>query len=93
MDFNYSAEDEAFRQDLRKWLEANKQYAPGSVSVMSNESDEQWQARVTWHKKLNDGGWVAVNWPKEYGGRAESRECGAASAPRYPNTAVSGRAG
>ena len=70
MDFNYSAEDEAFRQDLRKWLEANKQYAPGSVSVMSNESDEQWQARVTWHKKLNDGGWVAVNWPKEYGGRA-----------------------
>ena len=70
MDFNYSAEDEAFRQDLRKWLEANKQYAPGSVSVMSNESDEQWQARVTWHKKLNDGGWVAVNWPKKYGGRA-----------------------
>lgn len=70
MDFNYSPEDEAFRQELRTWLEANKQFAPVSVSIMSNESDEQWQSRVTWHKKLNEGGWVAVNWPKEYGGRA-----------------------
>ena len=70
MDFTYSAEDEAFRQELRKWLEANQQYAPPSVSIMSNESDAQWQSRVTWHKKLNEGGWVAVNWPKEYGGRA-----------------------
>ena len=70
MDFTYSAEDEAFRQELRKWLEANQQYAPASVSIMSNESDAQWQSRVTWHKKLNEGGWVAVNWPKEYGGRA-----------------------
>ena len=70
MDFTYSAEDEAFRQELRKWLEANQQYAPASVSIMSNESDAQWESRVTWHKKLNEGGWVAVNWPKEYGGRA-----------------------
>ena len=70
MDFNYSPEDDAFRHELRKWLEANQQYAPASVSIMSNESDAQWQSRVTWHKKLNEGGWVAVNWPKEYGGRA-----------------------
>ena len=24
---------------------------------------------MRWHKKLNEGGWVAVHWPKEYGGR------------------------
>ena len=69
MDFNYSSEDEAFRLELRSWLEANRQFAPGSVSIMANETDSQWNARVRWHKKLNDGGWVAVNWPKEYGGR------------------------
>ena len=69
MDFNYTPEDEAFRKELRTWLEANKQHAPGSVNMMAEESDDGWQERVRWHKKLNEGGWVAVNWPKEYGGR------------------------
>ncbi|HUA34719.1 MAG TPA: acyl-CoA dehydrogenase family protein [Candidatus Binataceae bacterium] len=69
MDFNYTPEDEAFRKELRTWLEANKGHAPGSVNMMAEESDDGWQDRVRWHKKLNEGGWVAVNWPKEYGGR------------------------
>ena len=69
MDFNYSPEDESFRTEVRQWLEANQQAAPASVSILASESDEQWNARVRWHKKLNEGGWVAVNWPKEYGGR------------------------
>ena len=69
MDFNYSPEDEAFRQELRQWLEANRQYAPTSFSNLASEGDDHWSARVRWHKKLNEGGWVAVNWPKEYGGR------------------------
>ena len=69
MDFNYSPEDEAFRRELRSWLEANRQFAPGAVSNMAREAEGQWEARVRWHKKLNEGGWVAVNWPKQYGGR------------------------
>ena len=69
MDFNYSAEDEAFRQELRQWLEANRQYAPTSFSNLASEGDDHWSARVRWHQKLNEGGWVAVHWPKEYGGR------------------------
>jgi len=69
MDFNYSPEDEAFRRELRTWLEANRQFAPGAVSNMAREAEGQWEARVRWHKKLNEGGWVAVNWPKQYGGR------------------------
>ncbi len=69
MDFNYSPQDEAFRNDLRTWLEANKRHAPAPRNMMAEESDDDWKDRVGWHKKLNEGGWVAVNWPKEYGGR------------------------
>jgi alkylation response protein AidB-like acyl-CoA dehydrogenase len=69
MDFNYSPEDEAFRAEVRAWLEANKKFAPVAREMLGEEAAGDWDARVRWHKKLNDGGWVAVNWPKEYGGR------------------------
>jgi alkylation response protein AidB-like acyl-CoA dehydrogenase len=69
MDFNYDAEDEAFRAEVRAWLEANQQFAPVARGPLDDGGAEEWAARVRWHKKLNDGGWVAVHWPKEYGGR------------------------
>jgi alkylation response protein AidB-like acyl-CoA dehydrogenase len=69
MDFNYNADDEAFRAELRSWLEANKQFAPAQTNILAEEGAGDWEARVRWHKKLNEGRLVAVNWPKEYGGR------------------------
>ena len=54
---------------MRAWLEANKKFAPPPSNIMADEGAGDWEARVHWHKKLNEGGWVAVNWPKEYGGR------------------------
>ncbi|MGB0059815.1 acyl-CoA dehydrogenase family protein, partial [Candidatus Binatus sp.] len=69
MDFNYTPEDQAFRTEVRAWLEANKKFAPPPSNIMADEGAGDWEARVNWHKKLNEGGWVAVNWPKEYGGR------------------------
>ena len=69
MDFNYTPEDQAFRTEVRAWLEANKKFAPPPSSPMAEEGEGDWEARVNWHKKLNEGGWVAVNWPREYGGR------------------------
>jgi len=69
MDFTYSPEDEAFRVEVRSWLEANKKFAPPPTNIMADEGEGDWEARVRWHQKLNEGGWVAVNWPKEYGGR------------------------
>src|SRR5258708_40375938 len=73
MDFNFSPEDEAFRVEVRSWLEANKKFAPPPSNIMADEGAGDWEARVKWHKKLNEGGWVAVNWPKEYGGRGRAR--------------------
>jgi alkylation response protein AidB-like acyl-CoA dehydrogenase len=69
MDFNYNPEDEAFRDEFRAWLAQNIQYAPRLRGPLSDESAEEWEARVNWHKRLNTDGWMAVSWPKEYGGR------------------------
>ena len=69
MDFNYSPEEEAFRAEVRAWLEANRHFAPAPREALSEEDHDGWAARVRWHKKLHEGGWVAVNWPKEFGGR------------------------
>ena len=69
MDFNYTPEDQAFRTEVRAWLEANKKFAPPPSNIMADEAEGDWEARVNWHRRLNEGGWVAVNWPKEYGGR------------------------
>ena len=69
MDFDFSPDDEAFRQEFRSWLEANKAHAPRPRDIFSTETKDAWDEQVDWAKKLASGGWLAVNWPKEYGGR------------------------
>src|SRR5215471_18118336 len=61
MDFNYSPEDEAFRAEFRAWLEKNREYATPLREPLADESDDQWEARLRWHRKLNEGGWIGVN--------------------------------
>jgi alkylation response protein AidB-like acyl-CoA dehydrogenase len=72
MDFNYTAEDEAFRTEFRAWLQNNLQYATPIREPLADEEAGDWEARIRWHRKLNEGGWVAINWPQEYGGRGAS---------------------
>ena len=69
MDFTHSAEDERFRQEFRGWLKGNLKHAPKLGDPFAETDDNDWRARVAWHKRLNQGGWVAPHWPKEYGGR------------------------
>ena len=69
MDFNYSAEQEAYRGQVRAWLEANQ---PPPLTAEERErisEDLLWERNKRWHKKLYAEGWVGMNWPKEYGGR------------------------
>lgn len=69
MDFNYTPQEEAFRQELRSWLETNlpKDYDPDAFEAQ--DAEERWQVQLAWQKKLHEGRWVGVHWPKEYGGR------------------------
>jgi alkylation response protein AidB-like acyl-CoA dehydrogenase len=69
MDFNYSPEQEAYRMQVRAWLESNQ---PASLTTEERErisEDLLWERNKRWHKKLYEDGWVGLNWPKEYGGR------------------------
>ncbi len=72
MDFKFSADDEAFRTELRSWLEANlprRERSEDAEEPFSEGGASQWQRRLAWHKKMHGGGWVGISWPKEYGGR------------------------
>ncbi len=87
MDLTFTAQELAFRDELRAWFAANP---PG-------EPPEGEDARYTWardwQRKLHDGGWAGVHWPKEYGGRGASlfetaiffEELGRAHAPLPAN--------
>src|SRR6266480_3122911 len=58
MDLNPTAEDRAFRTEVRRWLETN--VPTGDAKTL----DE----RKAWHRKLYEAGYVGMLWPKEYGG-------------------------
>jgi len=73
MDFNFTPEDEAFRTEFRAWLEKNapKQGFENADSI-AEDDDEDWNRRVAWYRKLCEGRWVGIDWPREYGGRGAS---------------------
>ena len=67
MDFSYTAEEQAFRAELRAWLEANvpRQPLPGTLEAEA--------AYLTaWQRRLYEASWAAVHWPRAYGGRGAS---------------------
>ena len=69
MDFNYSPEQEAYRQQVRAWLEANQPPPLTPEEKERIDEDLLWERNKRWHKKLYEGGWGGLSWPKEYGGR------------------------
>src|SRR5256886_7260577 len=70
MDFHYSPKDEAFRLELRTWLEANTPKGNSHIDdPFMEDSLEDWQHRREWQKKLFAAGWVGIHWPTAYGGR------------------------
>ncbi|TMK42100.1 MAG: acyl-CoA dehydrogenase [Actinobacteria bacterium] len=66
MDLTLSPQEEAFRDELRGWLD---EHHPGAEP----EGDEAgFEFRRSWQKTLHQAGWAGVSWPKEYGGRGAS---------------------
>lgn len=70
MDLNLTAEERQFRDDLRAWLEVNVPKDWGEWREKPIEVSFPYLR--AWQRKLHEGGWAAVSWPKEYGGRGAS---------------------
>jgi alkylation response protein AidB-like acyl-CoA dehydrogenase len=80
MDFSYGPEDVAFRDELRGWLDEN---LPKFLADWGGDEDpgggraggtptgvaRTQERRKDWQRRLNEGHWAAINWPKDWGGR------------------------
>ncbi len=66
MDLNYSAEELAFRDEVRAWLQQN---LPQELrEKVANYDHLNREDLLRWHRILAKKGWVAPAWPKEWGG-------------------------
>jgi alkylation response protein AidB-like acyl-CoA dehydrogenase len=68
MDLSFSKEDEAFRQEVRKFIEESYTPEMRSKHARSKHGYIDKASHVQWQKSLAKKGWLAPNWPKEYGG-------------------------
>jgi len=67
LDINFSAEDVAFRDEVREFFD--KEYdSEVSKRQADNHSSDYKSSIVAWQKKLHAKGWIAPDWPVEYGG-------------------------
>ena len=87
MDLSYNAEELAFRDEVRSWLRGN---LPAELRQKVESYQElSKEDLLRWHRILADKGWVAPDWPKEWGGTDWTvtqryifeEECGFAATP------------
>jgi len=88
MDLSFSAEDLAFRDEVRAFL--RDALSPELAEKVRLNRDLTKADMDGWHATLNARGWLAQNWPKSFGGAQWSavqrhiweEEAAAANAPR-----------
>ena len=74
MDLSYSDEDEAFRAEIRGWLEEHLTGEWAGLKGLGGpgKDHEAIEERLAWNRHLAAHGWTGVGWPKEHGGRGLS---------------------
>ena len=73
MDFRLSAQEEAFREELRDFLRRELPQGWAGSGDEYDEHDANWNFTVSMRKKLAAKGWLTMAWPSEYGGQDASR--------------------
>ncbi|MFZ1815344.1 MAG: acyl-CoA dehydrogenase family protein [Rhizobiaceae bacterium] len=88
MDLEFTAEENAFRQEVRDFLQ--EKLPPRIADKVKLGKRLTKSDMVEWHALLNARGWLAPNWPREWGGAGWTavqnhifdEEAWAAGAPR-----------
>jgi alkylation response protein AidB-like acyl-CoA dehydrogenase len=66
MNLDFSADDIAFRDEVRRFIETNY---PAELRAKQERGEELGREDfLSWHRILGARGWSAPGWPKEYGG-------------------------
>lgn len=73
MDFAFTPEQQAWRGEVRDWL---RQELPsgwrGADVLEEGDDDAEWKFMLDFRQRLARRGWIAVGWPREYGGQGRS---------------------
>ena len=71
MDLTDTAEDRAFRTEVRTWLADNLtgEFAALKGKGGSGRDDEAHDERLAWDRHMAAHDWTCIGWPVEYGGR------------------------
>jgi alkylation response protein AidB-like acyl-CoA dehydrogenase len=68
MDLAFSPEDLAFRDTVRAFIATAYDDDMRAHSALSKNGHIDREGQIRWLKRLNEKGWLAQNWPVEYGG-------------------------
>jgi alkylation response protein AidB-like acyl-CoA dehydrogenase len=68
MDLAFAPEDLAFRDEVRAFIADNFDDDMRARSALSKNGHIDRAGQIRWLQRLNAKGWLAVNWPVEYGG-------------------------
>jgi alkylation response protein AidB-like acyl-CoA dehydrogenase len=95
MDLRFSSEDEAFRDEVRTFLEESlgRDFAVTRGRGGPGDDDCLFEERLAWERHLGAHGWTCVAWPKEHGGRGLSLHQQVVYFEEYARARAPGRIG
>jgi alkylation response protein AidB-like acyl-CoA dehydrogenase len=94
MNFDFSDAEEAFRKEVRHWLERNLPDGLRGRAFAASRADPEEVAKLrAWQKRMYEAGYCAMDWPREFGGRGASlteqvilyQEMARAESPQFVN--------
>jgi alkylation response protein AidB-like acyl-CoA dehydrogenase len=71
MDLSFSDQEEAFRREVRQWLKRNVPKRQRKAEPAEFGDPKRIAELRTWQRRLYDAGYLAMGWPKQYGGQAD----------------------
>jgi alkylation response protein AidB-like acyl-CoA dehydrogenase len=94
LNFDFTDREEAFRKEVRAWLEANvPDDLRGKAFAASRADPDEVRRLRAWQRRMWEAGYVGMNWPKAFGGRGATlteqiilfQEMARAESPQFVN--------